>query len=67
MRCSDYQLLTQGICSRYTGRESPLILFAIPDGHTKESVIAAPAKKTKEITNKEVSYFNFRNFTFSLQ
>ncbi|XP_069699060.1 bifunctional glutamate/proline--tRNA ligase [Periplaneta americana] len=41
--------------SRYTGCVSPVILFAIPDGHTKESTTTttAPSKKTKEISNKE--------------
>lgn len=39
--------------SRYTGCESPVILFAIPDGHTKDSVTTVPTKKSKDISNKE--------------
>lgn len=39
--------------SRYTGCESPIILFAVPDGHSKESIPTSASKKTKEISNKE--------------
>jgi bifunctional glutamyl/prolyl-tRNA synthetase len=39
--------------SRYTGRESPVILFAIPDGHTKDSAPTAPTKKRKDVSRKE--------------
>ncbi|XP_046400406.1 bifunctional glutamate/proline--tRNA ligase isoform X2 [Ischnura elegans] len=34
--------------SRYSGREVPLVLFAIPDGHTKEMPTAGPPKKLKQ-------------------
>ncbi|PSN42202.1 Bifunctional glutamate/proline--tRNA ligase [Blattella germanica] len=53
--------------SRYTGREGPVILFAIPDGHTKESPTSGPSKKTKEISNKEVSFTRLiQHISFSI-
>ena len=33
------------ICSRYTGRECPVILFSVPDGHTKPSPTAGSKAK----------------------
>lgn len=39
----------------HTGRESPIILFSVPDGHTKEMPTAGGPKKTGDISVKEVS------------
>ncbi|XP_071449548.1 bifunctional glutamate/proline--tRNA ligase [Hetaerina americana] len=38
--------------SRYSGCEVPIVLFAIPDGHTKEMPSAGPPKKQKTVTDK---------------
>ncbi|XP_063220918.1 bifunctional glutamate/proline--tRNA ligase isoform X1 [Bacillus rossius redtenbacheri] len=39
--------------SVHSGRESPIILFAIPDGHAKEQPTTGAPKKAKELTPKE--------------
>lgn len=36
-------------CSRYTGRESPCILFSVPDGHTKPSPTGGAKTKVSRV------------------
>jgi bifunctional glutamyl/prolyl-tRNA synthetase len=46
--------------SIYSGRDAPIVLFSIPDGHTKAMPTAGPPKKPQEISTKEVKF----KFTF---
>lgn len=39
--------------SIHSGKESPICLFFIPDGHTKEMPTQGPRKKTEEVSVKE--------------
>lgn len=41
--------------SLHTGRASPIVLFSIPDGHTKENPTAGAPKKQEVSTKKELS------------
>lgn len=40
------------VVSRYTGRESPVILFSVPDGHTKPSPTAGLKAKVRKLNHK---------------
>nr|CAD7393466.1 unnamed protein product [Timema cristinae] len=42
--------------SKHSGREAPIILFSIPDGHTKEQPTTGAPKKDKEMSIKEVAH-----------
>ncbi|XP_059478554.1 bifunctional glutamate/proline--tRNA ligase [Neocloeon triangulifer] len=39
--------------SIYSAKDSPIVLFSIPDGHTKAMPTAGPPKKPQEISEKE--------------
>ena len=53
--------------SRYTGRETPLVLVNIPDGHTKDmpkfgskhKETAAPSAASKEVLQRSVFSYMF--------
>nr|CAD7454349.1 unnamed protein product [Timema tahoe] len=42
--------------SKHSGREAPIILFSIPDGHTKEQPTTGAPKKDKEMSIKETAH-----------
>lgn len=39
--------------SRYSSRDSPIVLIYVPDGHVKENPLSALVKKKKELSPKE--------------
>lgn len=45
------------LSSVHIGKESPIVLIAIPDGHTKEQPTAgAPKRQEQAMSSKEVSF-----------
>ena len=47
------------VCSRYTGRDSPCILFAVPDGHTKPSPTGGAKTKVSTVATGRVVLRDF--------
>lgn len=58
-----YSTYTFFCISIYSGRDAPIVLFSVPDGHAKMMPTAGPPKKPQEISAKEVSFNKRANYT----